>query len=776
MTGRIPPSFKRNQMPHYLLVVESPKKAKTIKKYLGPDFTVMASVGHVKDLPSKTLGVDIEKNFSPEYEVIRGKGTVIKEIKSAAKKSDIIYLATDPDREGEAISFHIAEELGKTQAPKVKRLLFHEITERAIKEAIRNPVELDENKFNSQQARRVLDRLVGYQISPILWDKIKRGLSAGRVQSVAVRLVVEREEAIKAFKPEEYWTLEVRLQAKKPPIFTAKLVRLDGEKPRIPDEASALKLARELEKTPFVVLGVEHKERRRMPLPPYITSKMQQDAANRLNFTAKKTMTLAQHLYEGIELGAEGSIGLITYMRTDSPRIAPEAVAEVRDFIASAYGPGELPSKPNAYKTKGNAQDAHEAIRPTSMKYTPEFVQPYLERDMYRLYKLIWDRFVACQMKPAIYQQTSVDIGAGRAGFRATDSKLKYMGWLRAYGDTDSLLKERNAEEKTDGDEENKGTVNQELPPLSKDETLKLKELTKGQHFTQPPPRFTEASLNKELEEKGIGRPSTMATIISTIQDREYVMKEGGTFRPTELGTIVTHELVRAFPNEMDVKFTASMEDRLDAVENGRCGWIKLLRDFYGPFKKSLDTASQTMRNVKREETPTDLICEKCGKPMVIKWGRMGQFLACSGYPECKNTKNFTKEEDGTIKPEIQETIDEVCPNCGKPMAIRNGRFGRFIACTDYPACKTTKKITTGVKCPACGVGEFTERKSTKGKVYYSCNNYPKCRNVVWDKPVNKPCPQCGASFTVVKSKRQNGDLLACANKECGWIQKEEKE
>ena len=427
-------------MPHYLLVVESPKKAKTIKKYLGNDFTVKASVGHVKDLPKSKMGIDIENDFTPHYEVIRGKGVVLKEIKQAAKKADVVYLATDPDREGEAIAFHIAEELGKGQADKVKRLLFHEITERAIHEAIDHPVTLDEHKFDSQQARRVLDRLVGYQISPLLWSKIRRGLSAGRVQSVAVRLVVEREAEIAAFKPQEYWTLEVRLAATEPPIFTAKLTRLDGKKAQVTNAAEAEALAAEIEHADFAVQSVERKERRRMPLPPYITSKMQQDAANRLNFTTKRTMTLAQRLYEGIELGDEGSVGLITYMRTDSPRLSQEAVADVRQFIDATYGAGDLPAKPNTYKTKSSAQDAHEAIRPTSMKYTPEMVKPFLERDLFRLYKLIWDRFVACQMKPAVYMQTAADIQAGRATFRATDSTLKFKGWLKVYGDKDELL------------------------------------------------------------------------------------------------------------------------------------------------------------------------------------------------------------------------------------------------------------------------------------------------------------------------------------------------
>ena len=759
-------------MPHYLVVVESPKKAKTIKKYLGDDFTVKASVGHVKDLPKSKMGIDIENDFAPQYEVIRGKGVVLKEIKQAAKKADVVYLATDPDREGEAIAFHIAEELGRERDQKVKRLLFHEITERAIREAIEHPVQLDEHKFDSQQARRILDRLVGYQISPLLWAKIRRGLSAGRVQSVAVRFVVEREAEIAAFKPREYWTLDAQLAAGKPPAFIARLIKIDGDKAEIANIAEAEALATELEQTPFTVGNVTRKERRRQPLPPYITSKLQQDAANRLNFTTKRTMTLAQLLYEGIELGEEGAVGLITYMRTDSPRISQEALGEVRQFIESTYGADNLPAKPNVYRTKGTAQDAHEAIRPTSMKYTPEVVKPFLDRDLYRLYKLIWDRFVACQMKPAVYQQTSVDIQAGRATFRATDSTLKFRGWLSVYGDKDELTKAGASAERTEqGEEENSGTVNKALPPLEQGQSLKLKKLLREQHFTQPPPRFTEASLNKELEERGIGRPSTTATILSTIQEREYVEKEGTYYKPTDLGTLVTQELIRAFPEELDAKFTAALEDKLDGIENGRCGWVSLLKSFYGPFKKSLDAASETMRDVKREEIPTDVNCEKCGQPMVIKWGKMGQFLACSSYPDCKNTKDFRKAEDGSIQVVNEETTDEICPTCGKPMVIKRGRFGRFLACSAYPECKTAKPLTTGVPCPACQKGEFVERRSKRGKIFYSCNRYPDCKNAVWDRPVSAPCPQCGATILVAKYTKKDGERLCCANKECGYQQ-----
>ncbi|HCF61008.1 MAG TPA: type I DNA topoisomerase [Myxococcales bacterium] len=747
-------------MANYLVVVESPAKAKTIKKYLGTDYTVKASVGHVKDLPKSKMGVDIEKDFEPVYEVIRGKSQVLKEIKQAAKKAEKIFLATDPDREGEAIAFHIAEEVGGPRSEKVSRVMFNEITKRAIQEAFKHPRTLDERKFDSQQARRVLDRLVGYQISPILWSKIRRGLSAGRVQSVAVRLVVEREEEIKAFVPQEYWTLDARLAGRLPPQFTARLVKLDGKKAEIKDEPTASRLVAALRECTFVVDKVEKKERRRNPPAPYITAKLQQDAANRLRFTAKRTMGLAQKLYEGIELGDEGAVGLITYMRTDSARLSQEAVAEVREYIEKQYGRDHLPESPNVFKSKGSAQEAHEAIRPTSVAYPPERVKPFLDRDSFRLYKLIWDRFVACQMQPAVYDQTTADIGAANATFRATGSRLRFPGWLSAYGE--------KLEDEEPKDEE-AGEENKEIPPLESGEALGLKKLDSEQHFTQPPPRFTEASLVKELEEKGIGRPSTYAAILSTIQDKEYVAKEENRFKPTELGGLVTKELVRAFPHELDIAFTAELEGKLDEIEEGKFNWIDVLKEFYGPFKQSLSRAEETMRDIKREEVKTELKCEKCGAPMVIKWGKLGRFLACSGYPECKNTKDFREAEGGQIEVVAEEAAGEACPNCGKPMVIKRGRFGRFMACSAYPECKTSKPVTTGVGCPECKQGQLAERRSKRGKVFYSCNRYPECKFALWDRPIAEPCPKCGAPFLVAKFSKQEGEFVACANKECDY-------
>ena len=761
-----------------LVVVESPAKAKTIKKYLGRGFDVKASVGHVKDLPTSKLGVDIENGFAPDYVAIKGKAKVLSEIKRAAKTASSVFLATDPDREGEAIAWHIAEELGVSGGDeKVRRVLFNEITKTAIQKAIQQPLDLDQKKFDSQQARRILDRLVGYQISPILWKKVRRGLSAGRVQSVAVRLVVEREREIQAFKPEEYWSLEALLAAKLPPEFRARLVKLSGQKAELKEGETTRGIVAELEGATFTVASVERKERRRNPPPPFTTAKLQQEAANRLGFTAKKTMTLAQRLYEGVELGDEGAIGLITYMRTDSVRLSTEAVDAVRAHIGATYGKDHLPETPHLYKTKQKAaQEAHEAVRPTSLEWTPERVAPYFdaigERDMLRLYELIWNRFVACQMVPAVYDQTTADIGAGRATFRATGSILKFPGYLAVYG-AKPPEEEAGAqpEEKAEGEEGEKKNQEKILPPLEQGMVLDCRKLDAELHFTQPPPRFNESSLIKEMEERGIGRPSTYAAILSTIQEKQYVEKVERNFKPTELGIIVTDELVRAFPREMDVAFTAGMEEKLDEIEEGNAQWQAVLGDFYSAFKEDLAKAEVHMRDVKRQETPTDLVCEKCGKPMVIKWGRMGEFLACSGYPECRNTMNFRRTEDGKIEPQKEEEIetDEKCPNCGAPMVVKRGRFGRFLACSKYPECKTSKPISIGVTCPkGCG-GYISERRSKRGKTFYGCSSYPNCDFVSWDKPRNEPCPSCGSAWTVEKFSKKHGAYVACPNKECGW-------
>ncbi|HVP62423.1 MAG TPA: type I DNA topoisomerase, partial [Myxococcaceae bacterium] len=611
-----PPAPRRGG--RYLVVVESPAKAKTIKKYLGSGYAVKASVGHVKDLPKSKMGIDVEHDFTPEYHVIPSKEKALGELKKAAAGAEQVFLATDPDREGEAIAWHLNEEL---RHPNAVRVLFNEITKKAIQEAIAHPRELDQAKFDSQQTRRILDRLVGYQISPLLWKKVRRGLSAGRVQSVAVRLIVEREREIKAFVPVEYWTLEAELEGKAPPSFRARLAKLDGKKAEVPDRATADALLEELRKADYRVATVDRRERRRNAPAPFITSKLQQEAANRLHFTAKKTMTLAQRLYEGVELGDEGQTALITYMRTDSVRLSDDAVKAARGYIAETYGKEALPDEPMVYKSRKSAQDAHEAIRPVSMEWTPDRVRPFLEPDMARLYELIWNRFVACQMKPAIYDQTTVDVTAGRATFRAAGSILKFAGYLAVYGMAPTTDEESEREKSADGAERPAEEANVQLPELTEGERLRLvgQGLLSEQHFTQPPPRFTEASLVKELEERGIGRPSTYAAILSVIQDKKYVEKLEGRFHPTELGKITTEELVKHFPHQMDATFTASMEEQLDQISEGDADWRRVLRDFYGPFQITLAKAEQDMRDVKREEIPTDVNCEKCGKMMAIK-------------------------------------------------------------------------------------------------------------------------------------------------------------
>ncbi|MDB4970617.1 MAG: topoisomerase [Myxococcales bacterium] len=755
-----------------LVIVESPAKAKTIKKYLGAGFTVKASVGHVMDLPKSKMGVDIEHGFTPEYVIIRGKNKIIAEIKKSAKSVDIVYLAPDPDREGEAIAFHLAQEI-KSSNSNIKRILFNEITKRGITEALQRPGDINLHKFESQQARRILDRLVGYEISPILWKKVRRGLSAGRVQSVAVRIIVEREREIGAFKPVEYWTIEADVEGHEPPPFRVRLVKIDGQKAELGNGEDSKKVVDELRVAKFIVDKVDRKERKKNPLAPFITSRLQQEAARKLRFTAKKTMALAQRLYEGLELGAEGAVGLITYMRTDSTRLSDDAVTEARAYIAERYGKEYLPDDPVIYKTKKSAQDAHEAIRPTSMTYDPETVKRLLTEaaagnqeklhdveDHVRLYQLIWNRFIACQMKPAIFDQTVVDITAGRYGMRANGQVLKFPGYSAVYHDS--------AEETGDTEDENDRT----LPAVNEGETLKLHKLDPEQHFTQPPPRFSEASLVKELEEKGIGRPSTYANILSTIQDRGYVEKKEGRFHPTTLGTKVNDLLVESFPDILDVTFTASMEDGLDAVEEGSRDWVKLLGDFYSPFKIDLEKAVLHMRDLKREETPTDFKCGKCNSPMVIKWGRNGEFLACSGYPECKSTKEFLRKEDGTIEIAPEATTNEKCETCAAPMLVKRGRFGEFLACSRYPDCKTTRPISLGVTCPRPGCGGFlTEKRSRRGKVFFGCSNYAKtqCDFVSWDRPVPQPCPQCNAPFLVKRENRRGGGRVRCIADGCGY-------
>jgi DNA topoisomerase-1 len=762
-----------------LVVVESPAKAKTIKKYLGRGFDVKASVGHVKDLPKSKIGVDVEAGFLPAYETIKGKTKVLSEIKRAARTASRVFLATDPDREGEAIAWHISEELGAEGGDgRIRRVLFNEITKTAIQKAIQAPIDLDRKKFDSQQARRILDRLVGYQISPILWRKVRRGLSAGRVQSVAVRLIVEREREIEAFVPVEYWSLDADLAAQVPPDFRARLAKVDGQKAELKDEAQTKGLLAEIEKAKYVVASVDRRERRRNPPPPFTTAKLQQEASNRLGFSPKKTMTLAQRLYEGVELGDEGAVGLITYMRTDSVRLSTEAVDAARAFIGEKFGKDHLPAEPNVFKTKSKqAQEAHEAVRPTAVERTPEQVASFFEamgeRDMLRLYELIWDRFVACQMVPAVYDQTTAEITAGRAGFRATGSILKFPGYLAVYG-AKPPVDEAGAEEEKNGENgegrEKVAAEDRQLPPLEAGMELRLLGLVPEQHFTQPPPRFNESSLVKEMEERGIGRPSTYAAILDVIQEKGYVEKLERQLKPTHLGVLVTDELVRAFPREMDVAFTAGMEERLDEIEDGNAGWQAVLGDFYDKFKEDLAKADEQMRNVKAQAIETDISCEKCGKTMVIKWGRNGEFLACPGYPECRNTMNFRREGE-KIVPEKEEDVpvEDKCPECASPMVMKRGRFGKFLACTRYPECKGTKPISIGVTCPkGCG-GYITEKRSRRGRTFYGCSSYPKCDFVSWDRPKNEFCPQCGSPYLLDKYSKRTGPFIACPNKECGY-------
>ncbi|MCG3173182.1 MAG: DNA topoisomerase 1 [Myxococcota bacterium] len=753
-------------MPNTLVIVESPAKAKTLQKYLGRGYSVKASVGHVRDLPKSKIGVDLE-TFIPHYQTIKEKTKVLKELHDAAKKAEKVLLAPDPDREGEAIAWHI-EEILKKDNPNIRRITFNEITKSAVLKALKDERPIDMNKVDSQQARRVLDRIVGYQISPILWDKVRRGLSAGRVQSVALRLVVEREREIQAFKPQEYWTLEVLLDAALPPSFKARLTHVDKKKVDLKQGPETLALAEEAKKAAYKVASLQIKERRRKAPPPYITSKLQQDAAARFGFSAARTMGIAQGLYEGVEVGDE-TVGLITYMRTDSVRLSNDALEMAREHIQKNYGKEYLPDSPQFYKGKSSAQDAHEAIRPTSASRTPEAMAKYLDADQLKLYTLIWKRFIACQMNQAVFDQTTAEIEAGRLTFRATGSVLKFDGYLTLYR-AEAVVADTSDNDAAEK-EENDGAGPGVLPQLKEGEKLRLKDVLPEQHFTQPPPRFSEGTLVKELEEQGIGRPSTYAQIMSTLLDKEYITRNQGRLAPTELGFIVSDLLVQAFPDVMNVSFTASMENRLDEIEDGKAAWQSVLKNFYQPFVKTLDEAKKKMKDVKRQETPTDVVCEKCGNMMVIKFGRNGSFLACSNYPECKNTKEF-RNVNGKIEvlPDSEPTSRK-CPTCGKFMVIRRGRFGKFLACSDYPTCKTAMPLPIGVACPKCKVGELVERR-TKGKfqrVFYGCNRYPECDMVSWARPVDKKCPSCGNPYLVYKESKRIGPHIGCPVRGCGY-------
>jgi DNA topoisomerase I len=758
-----------------LVIVESPAKARTLEKYLGRDFQVKASVGHVVDLPKSKLGVDVKKDFAPDFHVIQAKKKVIDDLKKAARGKLNIYLASDPDREGEAIAWHIADQVAKNHK-RVHRVLINEITKKAVQEAIAKPHELDRNKFDAQIARRVLDRLVGYQISPLLWKKVRRGLSAGRVQSVAVRLVCEREREIRAFESVEYWSLAALLEGRLPPSFKARLVqwqgqKVDNKKFRLENEAHVQEIVKSLEGASWEIGEVEKKERRRYPTPPFVTSKLQQEAARKLGFQPRRTMQLAQHLYEGVELGSEGSVGLITYMRTDSTRVSVDALAAVRQHIQAQFGKNYLPGKPNSFRSKKGAQDAHEAIRPTSLEYTPQRVRRYLRRDMFQLYSLIWDRFVASQMVPAVYDQTVFEIPVKEAVFRATGQQIKFDGFMKVYIEgRDERAAQANGEDESESPEDLTGV----LPNLQKGGALTLLSMEPRQHFTQPPPRYTQASLIKELDERGIGRPSTYAAIISNILDREYVVQsESRSLAPTDLGFLVTDLLVESFPDILNVEFTAGMEDELDKIEDGKEKWTRAMKRFYTPFSRDLKKAEKEMRDVKRQEVPTDIACDKCGAMMVIKWGRNGEFLACPQYPECKNTKNFKRSETGEIEIVADEEVSENCEQCGRPMLLRWGKFGKFLGCSGYPECKNIqpleKPADIGVKCPECKEGNLKERKSRWGKLFYGCDQYPNCKFASWDKPLPTPCPNCGSPILVEKVTKRNGRTHRCYKKECGY-------
>ncbi|KAA8784619.1 DNA topoisomerase-1 [Paenibacillus sp. 4624] len=679
-----------------LVIVESPSKAKTIGKYLGSKFIVKASMGHVRDLPKSQIGVEVENDFNPKYITIRGKGSVLKELKDARKKVKKVYLAADPDREGEAIAWHLAHALELDDTADC-RVVFNEITKQAVKDAFKTPRKINMDLVNAQQARRILDRLVGYKISPLLWKKVKKGLSAGRVQSVAVKIILDRENEIDEFEPEEYWSITAKLSADGNP-FEAKFHKLNGTKTELGSEAEVQAILKQIEGADFTIKEVKEKERTRNPSAPFTTSSLQQEAARKLNFRASKTMSVAQQLYEGVDLGKEGTVGLITYMRTDSTRIASSAQEEAKEYIVGKYGETFAPESPRNYSKKAsNAQDAHEAIRPTSILRDPDSIKSFMSRDQFRLYKLIWERFVASQMSSAILDTLSVDIAAGDTIFRAAGSKVRFQGFMKVY---------------VEGNDDGTTEEDRLLPPLKSGDVLEKQEIEPKQHFTQPPPRYTEARLVKTLEELGIGRPSTYAPTLETIQKRGYVAIEEKKFMPTELGELVIEQMEEFFPEILNVEFTANMEGDLDHVEEGSEDWVKVLAEFYESFEKRLEFAEEEMKEIEIEDEVSDEICEKCGKPLVYKLGRFGKFLACSGFPDCRNTKPIIKD--------------------------------------------------IGVTCPKCKEGHVVERRSKKGRIFYGCDKYPECDFVSWDKPSAKPCPSCGS--LMIEKRNKKGTRLQCTS------------
>src|ERR1700742_1667407 len=798
-----------------LVIVESPAKAKTIGKYLGKDFEVQASVGHIMDLPKNDIGVELEhRTFEPTLVVSPGKEKLVDHLKRAAAKADSIFLAPDPDREGEAIAYHLARQLGTNaaQRKKIRRVTFNEITKKAVQEAFQHAREIDQNLVDAQQTRRVLDRLVGYQVSPLLWDKVRRGLSAGRVQTVAVRLIVEREQEIRAFVPVEYWSIHAMLDSGQPPIFEAKLSKYKGEDIEVSNQEAADKIVAAVSKAQWEVASVTQREKKRNPPPPFTTSKLQQAAYNRLRYTAKRTMGIAQRLYEGVDMGEEGSVALIPYMRTDSVNVSADALTQVREMIPEKFGSSYLPEKPNYYKSKKDAQEAHEAVRPTDVTRTPEDVRKYLDDDLFKLYQLIWQRFVASQMMPAVFDQTTIDISAGDYTFRATGSVQKFDGYLRVY-QTPAAVTDREDDEKDDDGE------GKNLPRVEEGQVLRLDQIRADQHFTEPPPRYTEATLVKELEEKGIGRPSTYASIISTIVEREYVRKDQGRFTPTMLGERVNALLVKSFDDVFDATFTARLEEELDEIEEGKLPWRDAVREFWEKFVVDLSKADEEMISYKAgiptgkkcekcgegellerisrhgfflgcsrypdcdfiqdmapelnddAESKTEY-CENCGKEMLMKRGRFGAFLACSGYPDCKTTRRLVEGTRIALQPD--EPLEEKCQLCSNHLIKKHGRFGTFIGCSGYPKCKYTRPITMGIKCPKCNEGEFVKRGSMgKGgrgrpRVFYGCSRYPDCDFTTPYMPMAEPCPKCGAPF-IVEKKSKIGTVHTCIKEGCDW-------
>jgi DNA topoisomerase-1 len=805
-----------------LLIVESPAKTRTLKKFLGNQYAVEASVGHIRDLVKKDMGIG--PSYEPHYAVLANKKEVVKKLRQAARKAEKVYLAPDPDREGEAIAWHIFEVLGK-KPEEVRRVTFNEITRRAVLQALEQPGDIDFKKVDAQQARRVLDRLMGFRLSPLLWEKVKQGLSAGRVQSVALKMVCDRQDEIEAFEPQEYWNVGAELSAKQPPPFTARLHRIDGKKAVVRDGELAAAIVRELEAGGFVVRTVERKEAQQKPGAPFITSRLQQEAARRLGFSVKRTMALAQGLYEGREIGDRGAVGLITYMRTDSTRVSDEALDAARDLIAATYGAAALPPAANRYSSKKGAQDAHEAIRPTTFELPPEAVSNFLKPDEWKLYKLIWERFIASQMLPALYEVTQADIAGGESGrltLRAAGRVLKRPGFLAVYRETPDEDSAGAAGDGNGNADELAGPAaaadGAALPPLAEGEALELRRVDSEQKFTQPPAQYSEATLVKALEENGIGRPSTYASILGTLSVRDYADKVEGRFRPTALGRQVNGMLQKGFHDILNEGYTAELEEQLDEIEEGHLDWRQAVASFDEKFSQDLETAGEQMPNVKREGVPLDERCPECGSQLLMRFGRYGTFVGCSNYPTCKYTRDLepagakgtggaaasgaapagapsrpgggaaaaagaasgaaagTERADG--EGATTDTAEEIppCEECGRPMALRRSRFGTFYGCTGYPECKGIRKTgpkaeapkPTGVACPECGKGEIEEKRSRRGKVFYSCNRYPDCKFALWNRPVAKPCPDCGAPFLLEKTTKRAGTRLVCNTEGCG--------